>query len=50
MAGEKDKAIEKDQATSIPASAKKDELSQKELENAAGGITATWTEGGMPRV
>jgi len=49
MADEKEKAIDKDQATSNPAGAKKDELAQKDLDNAVGG-TVTWTVGGMPQV
>ena len=37
MADEKEKAIEKDQETIKPTGAKKDELSEKELEKASGG-------------
>jgi len=37
MADEKKKAIEKDQATIKPSGGKKDELSEKDLDKAAGG-------------
>jgi hypothetical protein len=38
MADEKDKAIEKEQETKPPAGAKKDELSEKDLDKASGGL------------
>jgi hypothetical protein len=47
MAEEKEKAIERDRATSIPAGPKKDELAEKDLDKAAGGWT--WVEGGAPQ-
>jgi hypothetical protein len=37
MAEEKEKAIEKEQEPKTPAGAKKDELSEKDLEKTAGG-------------
>jgi len=40
MAGEKEKAIEKDQQNVKPTGGKKEELSEKDLEKAAGGTTA----------
>jgi len=39
MADEKDKAIEKDQETIKPAGGRKDELSEKDLDQASGGFT-----------
>ena len=41
MAEEKEKAIEKDQEITTPAGAKKDELSDEDFENVAGGAGAT---------
>ena len=41
MAEEKEKAIEKDQETQTPAGAKKDELTDKDFEQVAGGAGAT---------
>lgn len=41
MTDEKEKAIEKDQQTKTPAGAKKDEISEEELEKAAGGCHHT---------
>lgn len=38
MAEEKDKAIDKDQETIIPAGAKKDELSEDDFERVSGGL------------
>jgi len=37
MSEEKDKAIEKDQQTILPAGGKQDELSEKDLDKASGG-------------
>ena len=38
MAEKKEKAIEKDQETKTPAGAKKDELSEEDVEKVAGGM------------
>jgi hypothetical protein len=38
MSAEKDKAIEKDQQTIQPAGDKQDELSEKDLDKASGGL------------
>lgn len=48
MADEKEKVIDRDQTTSNPAGAEKDEIAQKDLENAVGG-TWTWNDGGAPQ-
>jgi len=44
-----EEAVEKDSKTAQPASASKDELSEKALDQASGGITITVTEGGDTR-
>ncbi len=41
MSEEKDKAIEKDQQTILPAGGKQDELSEKDLDKASGGLGKT---------
>ena len=44
MADEKEKAIEKDQQTIVPDGAKKDDLSEQDLEKTTGGgrCSHTW--------
>ena len=46
MAEEKEKAIEKDQETTKPAGAKKEDLSEKDLDKASGGAAGhdKWIE------
>ena len=41
MAEEKDRVIDKDQEIKAPAAARKDELSDEDFENVAGGAGAT---------
>jgi hypothetical protein len=45
---DKKKGKHSDQVATKPTKAKKDELSQKDLDKASGGITWTWTDGGEP--
>ena len=42
MSEEKDKAIEKDQQTILPTGGKPDELSEKDLDKASGGVLEKW--------